>query len=26
VETARLNLLYSEICSPIDGKTGPILI
>ena len=26
VETARLNLLYSEIRSPIDGKTGPILI
>ncbi len=26
VETARLNLLYSRITAPIDGKTGPILI
>ncbi|MBV9330678.1 MAG: efflux RND transporter periplasmic adaptor subunit [Alphaproteobacteria bacterium] len=26
VETARLNLSYTQIRSPIDGKTGPILI
>lgn len=26
VETARLNVLYAQIRSPIDGKTGPILI
>ncbi len=25
-ETARLNLEYTQIRSPIDGKTGPILI
>jgi multidrug efflux system membrane fusion protein len=25
-ETARLNLEYTDIRSPIDGKTGPILI
>jgi len=26
VETARLNLEYTRIRSPIDGKTGPVLI
>ncbi len=26
VQTARLNLEYTQIRSPIDGKTGPILI
>lgn len=26
VESAKLNLLYTAIRSPIDGKTGPILI
>ncbi|HEY4112963.1 MAG TPA: efflux RND transporter periplasmic adaptor subunit [Rhizomicrobium sp.] len=26
VDAARLNLLYSAIRAPIDGKTGPILI
>jgi membrane fusion protein, multidrug efflux system len=26
VETARLNLGYTEIRAPVDGKTGPILI
>ncbi len=26
VETARLNVIYTQIRSPIDGKTGPILI
>lgn len=26
IETARLNLSYTQIHSPIDGKTGPILI
>jgi multidrug efflux system membrane fusion protein len=26
VETARLNLIYSRITSPINGKTGPMLI
>jgi membrane fusion protein, multidrug efflux system len=26
VETARLNVVYTQIRSPIDGKTGPILI
>src|SRR6202007_3122259 len=26
VDVAKLNLGYSEIRSPIDGKTGPILI
>jgi membrane fusion protein, multidrug efflux system len=26
VDTARLNLDYTRISSPIDGKTGPILI
>lgn len=26
LDTAKLNLLYSRIYSPIDGKTGPILI
>ena len=26
VETARLNLIYSRITSPVNGKTGPILI
>jgi len=26
LDTARLNLGYTEIRSPIDGKTGPILI
>src|SRR5204862_7184937 len=26
VDTARLNLSYTQIRSPIDGKTGPILI
>lgn len=25
-ETARLNVLYAQIRSPIDGKTGPILM
>jgi multidrug efflux system membrane fusion protein len=25
-ETARLNLAYTQIRSPIDGKTGPILV
>ena len=25
-ETARLNLSYTEIHAPVDGKTGPILI
>ena len=26
VDTARLNLAYAQIRSPVDGKTGPILI
>src|SRR5437773_3713284 len=26
VDTARLNLIYSRITSPVNGKTGPILI
>jgi multidrug efflux system membrane fusion protein len=26
VQTARLNLIYSQIRSPVDGKTGPILV
>jgi multidrug efflux system membrane fusion protein len=26
VQTARLNLIYSQIHSPVDGKTGPILV
>ena len=26
VETAELNLSYSQIRSPVDGKTGPLLI
>ncbi|MBV9570918.1 MAG: efflux RND transporter periplasmic adaptor subunit [Alphaproteobacteria bacterium] len=26
VETARLNVMYAQIRSPINGKTGPILI
>jgi len=26
VETARLNVIYAQIRSPIDGKTGPMLI
>jgi membrane fusion protein, multidrug efflux system len=26
VDAARLNLVYSRILSPIDGKTGPILV
>jgi membrane fusion protein, multidrug efflux system len=26
VQAARLNLIYSHIRSPIDGKTGPILV
>lgn len=26
VDAARLNLLYTQIRSPIDGKTGPILV
>jgi multidrug efflux system membrane fusion protein len=26
VETARINLGYTQIRSPVDGKTGPILI
>jgi multidrug efflux system membrane fusion protein len=26
VQSARLNLIYSQIHSPIDGKTGPILV
>ena len=26
VDTARLNLQYSTVKSPVDGKTGPILI
>jgi multidrug efflux system membrane fusion protein len=26
VDAARLNLVYSQILSPVDGKTGPILI
>lgn len=26
VETAKLNLMYAAIRSPIDGKTGPMLI
>ena len=25
-DIARLNLGYAQICSPIDGKTGPILV
>jgi multidrug efflux system membrane fusion protein len=25
-QTARLNLIYSQIHSPVDGKTGPILV
>lgn len=26
VQTARLNLIYAQIRSPVNGKTGPILI
>ena len=26
VETARLNVMYAQIRSPLDGKTGPMLI
>jgi multidrug efflux system membrane fusion protein len=26
VQAARLNLIYSQIRSPVDGKTGPILV
>lgn len=26
IETARLNLIYSRITAPVNGKTGPILI